>query len=152
MSTPSVSLREEFKKSLIEAAKARDQVRLDTIRAIQSAVKYKEIEKRGELTDPEILSVIGTLCKQRRESIEQFQKGGRQELADKESRELSILEKFLPAQLSRGEVEKVVGQAIKDLGAAGPSALGQVMKEAMKRLAGQADGKLVNEIVRSLLK
>jgi len=152
MSTPSVSLREEFKKSLIEAAKARDQVRLDTIRAIQSAVKYKEIEKRGELTDAEVLSVIGTLCKQRRESIDQFQKGGRQELVDKESRELSILEKFLPAQLSREEVEKVVAAVIAETGVSGASALGNVMKEAMKRFAGQADGKLVNEIVRSLLK
>jgi uncharacterized protein YqeY len=152
-SAPTVSpLRDEFKKALVEAAKARDQVRLDTIRAVQSAVRYKEIEKKGTLTDPEILSVIGTLCKQRRESIEQFRNGGRAELADKEARELSILEKFLPAQLSKDEVEKVVAQVIKDLGASGASAMGNVMKETMKRLAGQADGKLVNEIVRTQLK
>lgn len=156
-SEPVVSpLRDEFKKALVESAKARDQVRLDTIRAVQSAVRYKEIEKKGTLTDPEILSVIGTLCKQRRESIEQFKNGGRTELAEKEARELSILEKFLPAQLSKEDVEKAVAQVIKDLsasgGASGASAMGNVMKETMKRLAGQADGKLVNEIVRSLLK
>jgi uncharacterized protein YqeY len=153
MSSPTASLlREELKKSLVEAAKARDQLRLDTIRAVQSAVRYKEIEKKGELADPEILSVIGTLCKQRRESIEQYTQGNRPDLADKEARELSILEKFLPAQLPRAEVEKVVAQVIAETGAAGPAALGQVMKEAMKRLAGQADGKVVNEVVRSLLK
>src|SRR5262245_21548951 len=152
-SSPTVSpLREEFKKSLVEAAKARDQVRLDTIRAVQSAIRYKEIEKKGTLADPEILSVIGTLCKQRRESIEQFKNGGRMELAEKEARELSILEKFLPAQLSKEEVEKAVAQVIKDLGASGASAMGGVMKEVMKRLAGQADGKVVNEVVRSQLK
>lgn len=147
-----MSLRDDLKKALVESAKAKDQVRLDTIRGVQSAIRYKEIDKRGELTDPEILSVIQTLCKQRRESIEQFKSGGRTELAEKESRELQILEKYLPAQLSRAEVEKVVSQAIADLGASGPSAMGNVMKEAMKRLAGQTDGKLVNEIVRSLLK
>jgi uncharacterized protein YqeY len=153
MSSPTVSaLREELKKSQVEAAKAKDQLRLDTIRAVQSAVRYKEIDKKGDLTDAEILAVIGTLCKQRRESIEQFQKGGRQELADKESRELSILEKFLPAQLPREEIEKVVAQVVKDLAVSEASALGAVMKEAMKRLAGQADGKAVNEVVRSLLK
>lgn len=146
------SLREELKKSLVEAAKARDQVRLDTIRAVQSAIRYKEIDKKGELTDPEILSVIGTLCKQRRESIEQYTQGGRADLAEKESRELSILEKFLPAQLSRPEIEKIVGEVIAQTGASGAAAMGQVMKEAMKRLAGQADGKIVNEVVRSLLK
>lgn len=153
MSSPTVSsLREELKKSLVEAAKAKDQVRLDTIRAVQSAVRYKEIDKKGELADPEILSVIGTLCKQRRESIEQYTQGNRPDLAEKESRELSILEKFLPAQLPRAEVEKIVAAVIAETGAAGASALGQVMKEAMKRLAGQADGKIVNEVVRSLLK
>lgn len=147
-----MSLRDELKQNLIAAAKARDQVRLDTIRSVQSAVKYKEIEKRGELADAEILGVINTLCKQRRESIDQFRKGGRDELADKEARELSILEKFLPAQLPREEVEKTVKAVIAETGASGPSALGQVMKETMKRLAGQADGKVVNDVVRALLK
>jgi uncharacterized protein YqeY len=147
-----MSLRDDLKKALVDSAKAKDQVQLDTIRGIQSAIRYKEIDKRGELTDPEILSVIQTLCKQRRESIEQFKNGGRTELAEKETRELQILEKYLPAQLSREAVEKAVSQVIADLKLSGPSAMGAVMKEVMKRLSGQADGKVVNEIVRSLLK
>lgn len=147
-----MSLKDDLKGALVEAAKARDQVRLDTVRSVQSAIRYKEIEKRGELTDPEILSVIQSLCKQRRESVEQFRKGGREELADKESRELEILGKYLPAQFSREEIEKTVAKVVADLGVSGASAMGQVMKEAMKQLAGQADGKIVNEIVRSLLK
>ena len=147
-----MSLRDDLKRSLVEAAKARDQLRLDTIRSIQSAVRYKEIEKRGELTEPEILSVIQTLCKQHRESIEQFKKGGREDLASKEATELGILGKYLPVQLSREEIDKVVKQVITETGAQGAGELGRVMKEVMKQLAGKADGKVVNEAVRSLLK
>lgn len=150
-----MSLREELKKSLVESAKAKDQVRLDTIRGVQSAIRYKEIDKKGELADNEILSVIQTLCKQRRESIEQYKSGGRTDLADKEARELGILEKFLekflPAQLSREHVEKIAKEVIGETGAKGAADMGRVMKEAMKRMAGQADGKLVSEVVKSLL-
>lgn len=146
-----MSIREELKKSSVESAKAKDQVRLDTIRGVQSAIRYKEIDKRGELTDQEILSVIQSLCKQRRESIEQYKGGGRTDLADKESRELSILEKFLPAQLSREQVEKVAKEIVGETGAKGAADMGRVMKEAMKRLTGQADGKLVSDVVKALL-
>lgn len=145
-------LKEELKRSLVEAAKARDQVLLDTIRQVQSAIHYKEIENRKELTDTEMLSVIGTLCKQRRESIAQFEKGGRSDLVAKESRELQILQKFLPAQFSREEVEKVIQKIVGDLGAKGPADLGRVMKTAMKELAGKADGKVVSEVASSLLR
>ena len=147
-----MSIRDDLKRSLVEAAKARDQIRLDTLRSIQSAVRYKEIEKRGELTETEILSVIQTLCKQHHESIDQFRKGGREDLASKEEHELGILEKYLPAQLPREEIEKAIAGVIAGLGVSGPSAMGQVMKETMKQLAGKADGKVVSEIVRSLLK
>ncbi len=145
-------LREDFKREMIEAAKAKDQLRLDTIRAIQSAVRYKEIEKRGEFSDAEIVSVIGTLCKQRRESIEQFTKGGRDDLAQKEARELEILQRYLPAQLPRAEIESKVAAVIQELGITSPADMGRAMKEAMKRLAGQADGKVVSEVVSALLK
>jgi len=144
-------IRDDLKKSLVESAKARDQVRLDTIRGIQSAIRYKEIDKRGELTDTEILSVIQTLSKQRRESIEQYTNGGRTDLADKEAVELKILEAFLPAQLSRADIEKVAKTVIEELGAKGPADMGRVMKEAVKRLVGQADGKIVSEVVKALL-
>lgn len=146
-----MSLRDDLKKVLVESAKAKDQVRLDTIRGVQSAVRYKEIDKRGDLTEPEIIAVIQTLCKQRRESIEQYKSGGRADLADKETRELQILEKFMPAQLSRENIEKVVKEIMTETGAKGAAEMGRVMKEAMKRMAGQADGKLVNDVVRTLL-
>lgn len=148
-----MSLKDDLQRALVDAAKARDQVRLDAIRSAQSAIHYREIEKkRGELTETEITAVIGTLCKQRRESIEQFQKGGRADLVAKEKRELEILEKYLPAQMSRPEVEKAVQRVIGELGAKGPGDMGRVMKAVMGELAGRADGKTVNEVVRSLLK
>lgn len=140
-----------MKKSLVEAAKAKDQVRLDTVRAVQSAIRYREIEKKGELAEPEILAVISSLCKQHRESIDQFQKGGRPDLVAKETRELEILQAYLPAQLSRDQVEQVVRKVIEGTGAKGAGDMGRVMKAAMTELAGKADGRLVNEVVRSLL-
>ena len=147
-----MTLREELKQALVTAAKAKDQVWLDTIRSVQSAIRYKEIEKRGELTDAEIQSVISSLCKQHRESIDQFQKGGREDLVKKEQRELEMLQKYLPAQLSRADVEKIIQKVIDEIKPAGPQDLGRVMKGAMKDLSSKADGALVSEIVRSLLK
>ncbi len=145
-------LKDDLKKSLVESAKAKDQVRLDTIRSVQSAIQYREIEKKGALTDEEILSVLSGLCKKRRESIDQFQKGGRADLVAKETRELEILQKFLPAQLSREEVEKEIRKVIEQLGAKGAADMGRVMKGCMAGLSGKADGKVVSELVRSLLK
>jgi len=147
-----MSMKDDLKKTLVEAAKARDQVLLDTLRSVQSAIKYKEIEKRGELTEVETFAVISTLCKQRRESVEQFQKGGRAELAAKESRELEILQQLLPAQASKEDVEKVVQKAIAATGAQGAKDMGKVIKVALSELAGKADGKAVSDLVRSLLK
>lgn len=147
-----MALRDELKKSLVEAAKAKDQVLLDTVRAIQSSIRYKEIDKKGELSETEIFSVIQTLAKQRRESIEQFRQGGREDLAAKEARELEILTRFLPAQLSSAEVEAVVRKHVQDLGAQGPKDMGRVIKAVMQELAGKADGRLVSDIAKSILK
>ena len=147
-----MSLKDELKTSLVSAAKAKDQVLLDTIRAVQSAIRYKEIEKKSEFSDAEIIAVISTLCKQRRESIDQFQKGGRADLVAKETRELEILQKYLPAQLSEEEVKQTIQKIIADTGAKGPADMGRVIKEAMKQFAGKADGKAVSELVKSLLK
>lgn len=147
-----MSLKEELKSSLVKAAKARDQVSLDTVRSIQSAIRYKEIDKKHELTEEEIIQVISTLCKQHRESIDQFEKGGRVDLVAKEKQELQFLQKFLPAQLSRDEVLKIVQKAVSETGASGAADMGKVMKAAMKELSGKADGSVVNEVVRSLLK
>jgi len=147
-----MSMKDDLKKTLVEAAKARDQVLLDTLRSVQSAIKYKEIEKRGELTEVETFAVISTLCKQRRESVEQFQKGGRAELAAKESRELEILQQLLPAQASKEEIEKIVQKSIAVTGAQGAKDMGKVIKAALSELAGKADGKLVSDLVKSILK
>lgn len=146
-----MSVRDELKKNLIEAAKAKDQVLLDTVRAIQSAIRYKEIDKKGELSETEVFSVIQTLAKQRRESIDQFKQGGREDLAAKEARELEILIRFLPAQLSSSEVQSVVQKHVKELGAQGQKDMGRVIKAVMQELAGKADGKMVSDVVKSIL-
>ena len=146
-----MAIRDDLKKTLVEAAKAKDQVLLDTIRAVQSAIRYKEIDKKLQLTDTEVFSVIQTLCKQRRESVEQYRQGGRNDLADKETRELDILQKMLPAQASTEEVEAAVRKAIAEVGAKGPQDMGKVMKPVLAALAGKVDRKVVSELVKKLL-
>lgn len=136
---------------MTEAARGRDQLRLDAIRMVLSAVHYQEIEKRVALSDAQVMQVIAGLCKQRRESIEQFSKGGRQDLVDKESREIQILEAFLPTQLSERQVEEIVRQVIGELEASTQKDMGRVMKAVVQKTMGQADGKRVSEIVKSLL-
>ena len=147
-----MTLKEDLKKSMVQAAKAKDQILLDTIRSIQSEIRYKEIDKHGELTDTEIYAVIGKLCKQRRESIEQFQKAGREDLVAKESKELSVLEGYLPQQMSPEEVAVVV-KKIGDArgGNLKASDMGRVMKEVMKELSGKADGRVISDAVKSFL-
>lgn len=146
-----MGVQDDLKKAMTEAARGRDQLRLDAIRMVLSAVHYQEIEKRVALSDAQVMQVIAGLCKQRRESIEQFSKGGRQDLVDKESREIQILEAFLPTQLSERQVEEIVRQVIGELGASTQKDMGRVMKAVVQKTMGQADGKRVSEIVKSLL-
>jgi uncharacterized protein YqeY len=134
-----------------DALRARDRLRLETLRMAKSSVRNVEIDRRAELDDAGVVGVLRTLIKQRRESVEQFARGGRQDLADKEEAEARILESYLPAQLDEAAVEAVVREVIAAEGAADPKALGKVMKSAMERLQGQADGKLVNAVARRLL-
>ncbi|MBI1909894.1 MAG: GatB/YqeY domain-containing protein [Deltaproteobacteria bacterium] len=138
-------------EALKESLKARDQVRLDTIRMAVAAIKNKEIDKRGELTEPEAVQVVATLVKQRRESIAEFSKGGRQDLVDKETRELGILLAFLPPSLPAEEVEGRVKKKIAELGAKDVKDMGRVMKALREELAGQVDGQLLSDTVRKLL-
>lgn len=147
-----MTILEGLKKASVEAAKAKDQVKLDTIRMASSAIHYREIEKRKPLDDAEILSVFSSLAKQRRESIEQFEKGGRLDLVAKEKRELEILLAFLPPQLAREQVMEKARQVIGELGAKSAQDMGKVMKALMKELAGQADGAVVGSVVKELLK
>ena len=154
-----MSLRENLVKQMNEAQKATKvddnaKAKLGVLRNILAQVKNKEIAliKRAEgLSDEEVIAVIKTMVKQNFESIEQFKKGGRQDLVDKEEAELKILQFFLPPQLSRDEIKVIVNDIVKNLQASGPKDTGRVMKEVMPRLSGKADGKLVSEVVKEVL-
>ena len=146
-----MSLRERLSDEMKQAMKARDELRLSTIRLIRSAVKNRDIELKRELSDQEIVEAIATLVKQRRESIRLFLDAGRQDLVDKEERELTVLLEFLPQQLNREEVAALVDKAIAESGAQGARDMGKVMKVLMPHVAGRADGKMVSDVVREKL-
>ena len=147
-----MNISDGLKKAAVEAAKARDQVKLDTVRMASSAIHYREIEKRSPLEEAEGMSVISTLCKQRKEAMEQFEKGGRADLVAKEKRELEILLSFLPPQLSRDEIAAKARQVIEAVGAKSRQDMGKVIKVLMKELAGKADGAMVSSVIGELLK
>ena len=132
--------------------RARDVPRRNTIRMLEAAIKNAEIDKRGaELADADVLAILQRQVKQRRESIEQFEQGGRKDLADNERVEIGIIEQYLPTQLSRDEVEVRARAVIEQVGASGPGDRGKVMGMLMRELRGQADGSLVNAVVGELL-
>jgi uncharacterized protein YqeY len=136
---------------LKEALKSRDDLKVSVIRMIKASLKYKEIEKMSSLTDAEILSVLSTLAKQRRESIEQFSAAGRTDLADKETKELEIIRSYLPNQLSLSELDDIIRSAISESGATTLNDLGKVRKVLMPKVKGVADGKIVNLRVKEVL-
>ena len=136
---------------LKEALKSRDDLKVSVIRMVKASLKNKEIEKMSSLTDDEILSVLSTLAKQRRESIDLFSAAGRTDLADKETKELEIIQSYLPKQLSPEELNNIIRSAISESGASSLNDLGAVMKVLMPRVKGVADGKLVNQRVKELL-
>lgn len=147
-----MNLKEKILADMKEAMKAKDSHRLEVLRFLQSAVRYKEIELRpGLINDAEIIGVVTKQVKQRKESIDQFEKAGRKDLVDKEKYELSVLEGYLPHQMSRTEVEEVVEDVIKTLNATSMKQMGAVIKEVLAKTAGSADGKLVSEIVKAKL-
>jgi hypothetical protein len=143
---------EQLTKTLAEAMKAHDQVRLATVRMLKAALMNREVERGRPLTDAEELQVVGMLVKQHKDSIDQFGRGGRQDLVDKETAELAILEAYLPPVVDADEMERVVAEAIADTGAASPRDMGKVMKAVMAKLSGaQIDGKAVSDLVRRKL-
>lgn len=146
-----MSLALKVEADLKTALKSKDELATSCLRLVRAALKNQEKELRRPLSGEEEIRVLSTLAKQRRESIEQFTKGNRQDLADKEQAELAIIEAFLPAQLDQAAIAKVVDEVFVDLQPQGMKEMGAVMKEAMARLAGQADGKLVNQLVRQKL-
>ena len=146
-----MSLAQKVEADLKTALKSKDELATSCLRLVRAALKNQEKELRRPLNGEEEIKVLSTLAKQRRESIEQFTKGNRMDLADREQAELAIIEAFLPAQLDQEAVAKVVEAVFADLKPQGMKEMGAVMKEAMARLAGQADGKLVNQLVRQKL-
>ncbi|MGA1263304.1 MAG: GatB/YqeY domain-containing protein [Prochlorothrix sp.] len=150
-----MSLKDRVSDEIKAAMKAKDKIRLETVRGIKKVILEKESDIRGEgreeLTPEEELAIVMQLAKQRRDSIEQYQKADRPELAEKEAQELAILEEYLPKQLSEAEVRAVVEEIIAEVGASSPKEMGKVMGPVMARLKGQADGKLVQTIVKACL-
>ena len=143
---------EQLVKTIAEAMKARDQARLSALRMLKAALMNKEVEKGGPLTDAEDLQVVASLVKQRKDSIDQFAKAGRQELVDKEKAELAIVEAYLPPALGAEDVERIVAEVLSETGATSPKDMGKVMKGVMAKLAGaQVDGKAVSALVKSRL-
>jgi uncharacterized protein len=143
---------DEISAAMTAAMKAKDQARLAPLRMAKAALMNREIEKGGALDDTEAQQVVASLIKQRRDSIEQFLKGGRDELAARETAEIAVLEAYLPPPVDPAEIERAVDQAISEVGATSAKDLGRVMKAVMGRLAGRgADGRTINEIVRRKL-
>lgn len=131
--------------------KARDELRVSTIRLALSAVRNTEIDRGRELNDDEVTEVLARESKMRREAIEGAEKAGRLDIAEKEMRELEILSDYLPKQLSEAEIETVAREVVKEVGAQGPKDRGRVMSSLMQRVRGRADGKLVNQAVERIL-
>lgn len=147
-----MSLRDKMMADLKEAMKSRDQAKMDAIRFLQSAVKYREVELRpNAITDQDVQGVIKKMAKQRRESIDQFEKAGRADLADKEKSELTIIEAYLPQQMDRAQVEALVKEVIQSVGATSVKQMGAVIKEVQARSGGSADNKMVSELVKASL-
>ncbi len=146
-----MSLKEKINSEMVVAAKAKDSIKLGAIRMIKTSLHNKEIDAKRELKDEEVLQVLGSLVKQRRDSIEQFKAGNRHDLVEKEEYELKVIQAFMPQQMTPEEVEAEVVKAIAESGAAGPRDMGKVMKVLMPRVAGKADGKLVSDTVKAKL-
>jgi uncharacterized protein YqeY len=146
-----MSLKDKLTEDLKQAMRQGDELGRSTLRLVMAAIKNAEIEKRRELEEGELLAIIAKEAKQRHESIAQFERGGRQDLADREEAELQILLAYLPEQLSQEEIEAQARQIIEEVGAASPAQMGQVMRRLMPLMQGKADGKLVSRVVKELL-
>jgi uncharacterized protein YqeY len=149
-----MGISEQIQKDLVEAMRNRDELRLSTLRMVKAALKNKEIDKRAPLDEQEAQQTLATLIKQRREAIEQFQKGGRQELADKEAAEIKMIEDYLPKALGVEEIAAVVKTVITEMGSPTLKDMGTVMKNSMAKLqasGARVEGKTVSETVKKLL-
>jgi uncharacterized protein YqeY len=147
-----MSLKQKITSDLTASMKAKDAPRTSTLRMVKAALQNREIEKGGELEEEELAKLLRSLVKQRRDSVEQYEKGGRQDLADKEKAEIGVIEDYLPQAASRESMEAAVSAAISETGATSMKDMGTVMKAAQAALAGKnADGRTLSEIVKAKL-
>jgi uncharacterized protein YqeY len=147
-----MTLQGKIQSHLSDAMRSKDQLRLSVLRMMKTAVKNKEVEKMKPLEEAEVIAVLNTLVKQRKDSVEQFRKGSREELAQKEESEIKIIEEYLPAAASDDEIRRAVEEAVQETGAASMKDMGKVMKATMSRLAGKTvDGSRVSQFVKEKL-
>lgn len=146
-----MSFKDQLNEDLKIAMKSGEKIRTETLRSLKSAIKYAEIQAGNELDDNGVLGVVKQQAKQRRDSMAEFEKGNRADLIEKEAAELAVLERYLPAQLPEAEIEAKARAIIAALGVTDAKGTGQVMKQLMAELKGQADGSVINQVVRRLL-
>ena len=146
-----MTLKAQLAEDLKSALRSGDRLRTSVIRLLTALIKNREVEKRGPLTDAEVIQAVSASCRQRQEAIEQYRQGGRQDLVDKETAELAILQSYLPAALSPDELQTLVREAIRDAQASSPREMGKVMALLMPKVTGRADGKVVSTLVREML-
>ena len=146
-----MSLQDQLTEAMKVAMKAKDSLRLNAIRLMRTAIKNKEIDTRTTLSDEDVIGVLSTLVKQRKESAEVYRANQRGDLADKEEAELAVIQDFLPAQMSEDEIKAAIEAAVQETGAASPKDMGKVMKIVSAQTRGRADGRMVSELVKARL-
>jgi uncharacterized protein YqeY len=146
-----MTFKNKVDQEMILAAKATDKIRLSALRLLKNGLHNREIDLRRELNEAEFLQILSGMVKQRRDSIEQFEMGGRPDLVEKEESELKVIREFMPVQMSEAELDAIIAEAIRETGAAGVRDMGKVMKILIPRVTGKADGKTVGEKVKLIL-
>lgn len=142
---------EKINREMVLAAKAKDKIRLSAIRMIKTGVHNREIDLKRKMTESEFLQMLSSMVKQRKDSIDQFQKGGREDLVEQEEAELKVIQEFMPAQMSEEEIAVEIEKAVQEVGAVSIKDMGKVMKVLMPKLTGKADGKIVGDKVKERL-
>jgi uncharacterized protein YqeY len=146
-----VTFKKKLDQEMILAAKGKDKIRLSALRLLKNGLHNREIDLKRELNESEFLQLLSAMVKQRRDSIEQFEKGGRTDLVEKESTELKVIQEFMPAPMSETELDAIIADAIRETGAASVREMGKVMATLMPKVTGKADGKMVGEKVKARL-
>ncbi|MBU4371883.1 MAG: GatB/YqeY domain-containing protein [Proteobacteria bacterium] len=146
-----MTLKKKMDQEMILAAKAKDKIRLSALRLLKSGLHNREIDLKRELNEAEFLQLLSSMVKQRKDSIEQFEKGGRTDLVEKESTELKVIQEFMPAPMSETELDAMIAEAIRETGAASIRDMGKVMAALMPKVTGKADGKMVGDKVKARL-